>query len=122
MTIDKVERKRGCYETIALTGIERKEQVYVLFESVTDIIGDEELHHAECYPHWTFTSTGGVEWEVSLLDEYMHYSQIKGLASVVLSTIPYAEIESIGCELSIDISSLVGISIAMKNGVEIRLI
>ena len=56
-----------------------------------------------------------------LIDNCIFCEQVNGVSSVGLSRIPYNEIESIGCDLFIDGSRLVGIWITLKNGVEIRL-
>lgn len=121
MTNNGVEQKCGLHENLTLSGIEKKEDIYVLFETATDIVGDDDLHPAEWYPHWTFTHTDGVDWMVSLLDDCILCTQITGRASVELSRIPYSELESIGCDLFIDGSRVVGITLTLKNGVQIRL-
>lgn len=123
MLITGLEQVNGFYENIRLTGIEKKEDIYNLFQAVTNIIeGPNTQLIADWYPHWIFKHQTSADWYISLFDDYMHCYQINGRASVGLSSIPYSEIESIGCDLFIDGSTLVGIWITLKNGVEIRLI
>ena len=121
MLITGLEQVNGFYYNIVLTDIEKKEDVYSLFQSVTDIVGDKQLV-ADWYPHWIFKHATSVDWYISLFDDCMHCGQVNGRASIGLSSIPYSEIESISCDLFIDGSKLVGIWITLKNGVEIRLI
>ena len=121
MLISGLDQANGFYENITLSGIENKEDVYELFQCVRNIIDKEQLI-ADWYPHWIFRHKASADWYIYLKDDYMLCEQVNGVASVGLSSIPYSEIESIGCDLFIDGSRLVGIWIMLKNGVEIRLI
>lgn len=123
MLITGLEQVNGFYDNIVLTGIEKKEDIYGLFQAVTSIIDDPDTQlRPDWYPHWIFKHPARVDWYISLFDDYMLCSQVNGRASVGMSAIPYSEIESIGCDLFIDGSKLVGIWITLKNGVQIRLI
>ena len=121
MLISGLDQVGGFYENIRLTGIESKEDVYSLFQAVTNIIDKGQLI-ADWYPHWIFRHKASADWYIYLKDDCVHCEQVNGVASVGLSSIPYNEIESISCDLFIDGSRLVGIWITLKNGVEIRLI
>ena len=121
--ITGLDQSGGFYENITLSGIEKKEDVYNLFQAVTNIIDDPDKHlYPTWYPHWMFRQTASADWYISLFEYVILCEQVNGVASVGLSTIPYSEIESIGCDLFIDGSTLAGIWITLKNGVEIRLI
>ena len=123
MLITGLEQVNGFYDNIVLTDIEKKEDVYALFQAVTDIIDkpDDQLVE-DWYPHWIFKHATSVDWYISLFEDCLLCSQVNGRASVGLSSIPYSAIESIACDLFIDASTLVGIWITLKNGVQIRLI
>ena len=122
MLITGLDQTNGFYDNVELTGIEKKEDICALFRAVTDIIDDPGSQlRPDWYPHWIFKRSSCAEWYISLLDDHMLCEQINGVSSVGLSRIPYSEIESIGCDLFIDGSRLVGIWITLKNGVEIRL-
>jgi hypothetical protein len=121
MLITGLDQVNGFYENIRLTGIEKKEDIYELFQFVTNIIDKEQLIR-DWYPHWIFRQAASADWYISLFEDCLHCGQVNGRASVGLSTIPYSEIESISCDLFIDGTRLVGIWITLKNGVEIRLI
>ena len=120
MRITGLDQTNGFYENVRLTGIEKKEDVYELFQFVTNIIEKEQLC-PDWYPHWIFKQEGSTDWYIALKDDYMLCEQVNGRSSVGLSRMPYSEIESIGCDLFIDGSRLVGIWITLKNGIEIRL-
>jgi hypothetical protein len=120
MLITGLDQRDGFYENITLSGIEKKEDVYSLFQAVTNIIGDEQLC-PDWYPHWMFKHPNTPDWYIYLKDDYMRCEQVNGVSSVGFGRIPYHLIESIGCDLFIDGSRLVGIWITLKNGVEIRL-
>ena len=119
--ITGLEQVNGFYDNIRLTGIEKKEDIYELFQAVTNIIDKEQLI-PDWYPHWIFRHEASADWYISLFEDCLLCSQVNGRASVSLNNIPYSEIESIGCDLFIDGSKLVGIWITLKNGVQIRLI
>lgn len=121
MLITGLDQVKGFYENITLSGVEKKEDIYELFQAVARILDDVQLL-PDWYPHWIFRHKASADWYISLFDDCMLCNQVNGSASVGLSTIPYGEIESIGCDLFIDGSRLVGIWITLKNGVEIRLI
>ena len=121
--ITGLDQSGGFYENITLSGIEKKEDVYSLFQAVTNIIDDSDTQlRPDWYPHWIFRQPTTPDWYIYLKDDHMLCEQVNGVSSVGLSRIPYNEIESIGCDLFIDGSRLVGIWITLKNGVEIRLI
>lgn len=123
MYVTGLEQVDGFYENITLSGIEKKEDIHTLFEAVRNIIDDPDTHlRPDWYPHWIFRHRESADWYIYLKDDYMLCEQVNGRSSVGLSRIPYNEIESIGCDLFIDGSKLVGIWITLKNGVEIRLI
>lgn len=119
--ITGLDQSIGFYDNIRLTGIENKEDIYILFQAVTDIIDDGQLY-PDWYPHWIFKHATSTDWYISLFDDCLHCGQVNGRASVGISSIPYSEIESIGCDLFIDGRTLVGIWITLKNGVQVRLI
>ena len=119
--ITGLEQVGGFYENIRLTGIEKKEDIYGLFQAVTNIIDKEQLI-PDWYPHWIFRHRTGLDWYIYLRDTTIACEQVNGRSSIGLSSIPYSEIDSIGCDLFIDGSRLVGIWITLKNGVQIRLI
>ena len=122
MLITGLEQVGGFYENIRLTDIEKKEDIYNLFQAVTNIIEDPDTQlRPDWYPHWIFRHPTRIDWYISLFDGYMLCEQVNGRSSVGLSWIPYHLIESIGCDLFIDGSRLVGIWITLKNGVQIRL-
>jgi hypothetical protein len=121
MLITGLEQVHDFYENVRLTDIEKKDDVYALFQVVADIIDNEQLR-PDWYPHWIFRHTNTPDWYIYLKDDYMLCEQVNGVSSVGLGRIPYHLIESIGCGLFIDGSRLVGIWITLKNGVEIRLV
>jgi len=122
MLITGLEQVGGFYENIRLTDIEKKEDIYNLFQAVTNIIEDPDTQlRPDWYPHWIFRHPNTPDWYIYLKDDGVHCEQVNGCSSVGLSRIPYSEIESIGCDLFIDGSRLVGIWITLKNGVQIRL-
>jgi hypothetical protein len=121
MLITGLKQENGFYDNIRLTGIENKEDIYALFQAVTNIIDKEQLI-ADWYPHWIFRQPASADWYISLFDDCILCNQVNGRASVGLSSIPYHLIESISCDLFIDGSTLAGIWITLKSGVEIRLI
>ena len=121
MLISGLDQVNGFYDNIRLTGIESKEDVYSFFQAVTRIIDKGQLI-PDWYPHWIFRHRASADWYIYLKDDCVHCEQVNGVASVGLSSIPYYLIESIDCDLFIDGSTLVGIWITLKNGVEIRLI
>ena len=122
MLITGLNQVNGFHENIELTGIENKEDICALFRAVTKIIEEPDTQlRPDWYPHWIFKRPT-FDWYISLLDDHLFCEQVNGVSSVGLSRIPYSEIESIGCDLFIDGSRLVGIWITLKNGVEIRLI
>ena len=121
MLITGLEQVNGFYDNIRLTGIEKKDDVYALFQAVTNIIDNAQLI-PDWYPHWIFRHEASADWYIYLKDDCVHCEQVNGRASVGFSRIPYDEIESIGCDLFIDGSRLAGIWITLKNGVEIRLL
>jgi hypothetical protein len=122
MLITGLEQVNGFYENIKVSGIEKKEDIYSLFQAVTDIIDDPDTQlRPDWYPHWMFKHPTRVDWYISLFDDCMLCGQVNGMASVGLGRIPYHLIESVSCDLFIDGSRLVGIWITLKNGVEIRL-
>ena len=121
--ITGLEQKCGFYDNITLTGIEKKEDVYGLFQAVTDIIDNPDDQLVEdWYPHWIFRHHATCDWYIYLRDTHIACEQVNGKSSVGLSSIPYSEIESISCDVFIDGSILVGVWITLKNGVEIRLL
>lgn len=121
--ITGLEQVGGYYDNITLYRIEKKEDVYALFQAVKDILGNSNNQlKADWYPHWMFRHRTGVDWYISLFDTGLHCEQYNGRSTVGMSSIPYTEIESIGCDLFIDGSTLVGIWITLKNGVQIRLL
>ena len=121
MLITGLDQTNGFYENVELTGIEKQEDICALFRAVTDIIDDPDSQlQPDWHPHWIFKRSSYV-WYISLLDDHMFCEQVNGVSSVGLSRIPYNEIESIGCDLFIDGSRLVGIWVMLKNGIEIRL-
>lgn len=119
--ITGLEQVGGYYDNITLYRIEKKEDVYALFQAVADILDGVQLL-PDWYPHWIFRHRTGVDWYISLFDTGLHCGQYNGRSSVGMSRIPYTEIESIGCDLFIDGSTLVGIWITLRNGVQIRLL
>lgn len=121
MLITGLEQTNGFYENITLSGIEKKDDVYSLFQAVTDIIGNEQLR-PDWYPHWIFKHPTSVDWYLYLFDDYLVCGQVNGTASVGIGRMPYHLIESVGCDLFIDGSRLVAIYITLKNGVELRLL
>jgi hypothetical protein len=121
MLITGLDQVGGFYENIRLTGIEKKEDIYELFQAVRNIIDTEQLR-PDWYPHWIFRHPNKPDWYIYLKDNGVHCTQVNGCSSVGFSRIPYAEIASIGCDLFIDGSRLAGIWITLKNGVEIRLL
>lgn len=122
MLITGLDQRDGFWENIKLTGIEKKEDVYSLFQAVTNIIDDPDTQlRPDWFPDWIFSHPVRADWYIYLRDDYMICEQVNGVSSVGLSRIPYDEIESIGCDLFIDGSRLVGIWITLKNGIEIRL-
>ena len=121
MAITGLEQVNGFWENITLTDIQKKEDIYSLFRAVTNIIDDPDEHlYLDWWPCWIFR-WHDVDWYITLRDDYMICEQVNGRSNVGLSRIPYTEIESIGCDLFIDGSKLVGIWVTLKNGVEIRL-
>lgn len=117
MLITGLDQENGFYENVELTGIEKKEDICALFQAITKIIEEPDKQlRPDWYPHWIFK-----HWYISLLDDHLFCEQVNCTSSVGLSRIPYNEIESIGCDLFIDGSRLVGIWITLKNGIEIRL-
>ena len=122
MLITGLEQVGGFYENIRLTDIEKKEDIYNLFQAVTSIIDEPDEHlFPDWYPDWIFRHPNKADWFICIRDNYILCEQVNGCSSVGLSRIPYNEIESIGCDLFIDGSRLVGIWITLKNGVQIRL-
>lgn len=121
MTITGLEQVEF-WENIKLTDIQKKEDIYSLFQAVTNIIDDpDDQLYPDWWPCWIFRRHNTVDWYITLRDDYMLCEQVNGCSSVGLSRIPYGEIASIGCDLFIDGSRLVGIWITLKNGIEIRL-
>jgi len=122
MLITGLEQVGGFWHNVELSGIEKKEDIYSLFQTVANIIDEPDKHLVEdWYPNWIFRHPETVDWYIYLRDDSLHCEQANGRSSVGLSRIPYSEIESIGCDLFIDGSRLVGIWITLKNGVQIRL-
>ena len=121
--ITGLDQVGGFYDNITLTGIEKKEDVYSLFQAVRDIIDnpDDKLL-TDWHPHWIFRHHATPDWYIYLRDTHVDCGQVNGKSSVGLSSISYSEIESIGCDVFIDGSTLVGIWITLKNGVQIRLL
>ena len=119
--ITGLDQVNGFYENIRLTDVETKEDIYSFFQGVTNIIDQGQLI-ADWYPHWIFRHKASVDWYVFLFNDGLRCEQFNGEANVGLSSIPYGEIECISCDLFIDGSTLAGIWITLKNGVEIRLI
>ena len=122
MNITGLEQVGGFYDNIRLTDIEKKEDIHSLFRAVTCIIDEPDKHlYSDWWPCWIFRRHNTVAWYIHLRDDYMLCEQVNGSSSLGVSRIPYNEIASIGCDLFIDGSWLVGIWITLKNGVEIRL-
>ena len=122
MLISGLAQVNGFYDNIKLTDVEKKEDICSLFQAVANIIDDPDDHlYAYWWPCWRFRQEASADWYITLRDDYMICEQVNGCSSVRLSRIPYVEIESIGCDLFIDGSRLVGIWITLKNGIEIRL-
>ena len=120
--ITGLEQEDGFWENIKLIGVEKKEDIYSLFRAVTCIIDNPDDHlYPDWFPCWIFRQRDTADWYITLRDDYMLCEQVNGRSNVGLSRIPYKEIESIGCDLFIDGSRLVGIWITLKNGIEIRL-
>ena len=123
MAITGLEQANGFYENIRLTDVETKEDVRELFRAVRNIIENPDTQlRPDWYPHWILRRQNTPDWYISLSDDFMVCEQVNGVSSVGLGRIPYHLIESIGCDLFIDGTRLVGIWITLKNGVEIRLI
>ena len=121
MLISGLDQVGGFWDNITLSGIEKKEDIYSLFQAVRTIIVDPDDHlYADWWPCWIFRCHA-VDWYITLRDDYLLCEQVNGCSSLGLSRIPYSEIESISCDLFIDGSRLVGIWIALKNGIEILL-